>query len=322
MKRKWVIGLIIGIGVMIASSAYPQSYPNKPVMLAVAFAAGGVTDMGARIVASIAEKDLGQPVVVLNKVGASGQVGWTELSRQKPDGYNLGIMQIPNMNTVILEPERKTAFNIDSFVPIINQVLDPGAVYVKPGSPYKSFKDIIDDAKKRPGEIKVGTTGLYGDDHLAILLAEEVAKVKFRIVQFDSDPPNITALLGGNIDVSFLNVGGLVARVKSGQMIPLVVMDKERSKFYPEIPTTAEQGYPGLISASARGIIGPKGIPEPILMKLETVFKKAMEDPEHVDKMEKAGLGIKIMIGDEYRKYQLSVHEQVKKLMEIAHKRM
>ena len=113
-----------------------------------------------------------------------------------------------------------------------------------------------------------------------------------------------------------------MARVKSGQMIPLAVMDKERSKFYPEVPTTAEQGYPGLISGSARGIIGPKDIPEPILMKLQSVFKKAMKDPEHIDKMEKAGLGIKIMIGDEYRKYQLSIHEQVKRLMEIAHKRM
>jgi tripartite-type tricarboxylate transporter receptor subunit TctC len=315
MKRKWIVGLIAGMFVLTATAAYPQAYPNKSVMMLVAFSAGGATDVGARIVSSIAEKDLGQPIVVLNKVGAGGQVGWTELARQKPDGYYIGFVQLPFINAMILEAERKTAFRIDSFTPIISQVLDPGMIYVKPGSPYKSLKDLVNDAQKRPGEIKVGTTGLNGDDHLAILMVEEAAKVKFRIVHFDGDPSSIAALLGGQIDVSFLNVGGLVPRVKAGQMVPLAVMDKERTKFFPEVSTTVEQGYPTVISSSTRGIVGPRGIPDPVVQKLQGVFKKAMENPEHLDKMDKAGLAIKIMIGDEYHQYMLQMHERVKKLM-------
>ena len=97
-------------------------------------------------------------------------------------------------------------------------------------------------------------------------------------------------------------------------------MDRERSKFYSDVPTSMEAGYPSVISSSTRGIVGPKGIPEPIVRKLQGVFKKAMEDPEHMEKMDKAGLGVKVMMGDEYGKYIMSLHERVKKLVEEARK--
>jgi len=319
MKTRLEISLgIVLIGLM--ASAYAIAYPTKPVILMVAYPAGGSTDIGARIVAALAEKEMGQPIVVLNKAGAGGQVGWTELAKQKPDGYYIGFINLPALNTVILDPDRKATFNIDTFTPIINQVLDPGVIYVKPDSPYRNLKDLIDDAKKRPGEIKVGTTGILGDDHLAILMLEEAAKVKFRIVHFEGDTPQITALLGGQIDVSFLNVGGLTPRVKAGDMKALVVMDNERSKFYPDVPTSVELGYPGVISNSTRGIVGPKGLPEPIVKKLQAAFKRAMEDPEHSNKMDKAGLAIKIMMGDEYGKYIMGLQEKLKKLVEAARK--
>ena len=320
MKGRFVIGLVTMLIVALATSAYPQTYPTKLVSLMVGYPPGGSTDVGARIVASIAEKDLGQPVVVLNKAGAGGQVGWTELAKQKPDGYYIGFINLPALNTVILDPDRKAAFDIGSFTPIINQVLDPGVIYVKPDSPYRSLKDIIDDAKKHPGEIKAGTTGILGDDHLAILMFEDAAKVKFRIVHFDGDSPQLTALLGGQIDVSFLNVGGITPRVKAGQVRPIVVMDRERSKFYPDVPTSVEAGYLSVISSSTRGIAGPKGLAEPIIEKLQGVFKKAMDDPEHLEKMDKAGLAIKIMIGAEYGKYSLALHERLKRLVEEARK--
>ncbi len=315
------MGILIFAAMLVAvfpHYAYPQAYPAKPVSLMVAYPAGGSTDVGARIVASLAERDLGQPIVVLNKVGAGGQVGWTELARQKPDGYYIGFMNLPAISAVILDPDRKATFQIDSFTPVINQVLDPGVIYVKPDSPYKSIKDIVDDAKKRPGEVKAATTGIFSDDHLAILMLEEAAKVKFRIVHFDGDTPQLTSLLGGQIDVSFLNVGGITPRVKAGQVKPLVVLDRERTKFYPDVPTIVEAGYPSVMSSSTRGIVGPKGLPGPIVKKLEVIFKKAMDHPEHVDKMEKAGLGLKIMMGEEYGQYIKTLHENLKRLMAEA----
>jgi tripartite-type tricarboxylate transporter receptor subunit TctC len=287
----------------------------------VAYGAGGETDIGARILAAIAEKDLGQPIVVVNKGGAGGQVGWTELAKQKPDGYTIGFVNPPALNSIILDPERKATFTLDHFVPIINQVVDPVCFYVKPESPYKTFKDLLEDAKKSPGKITVTTTGILSNEHLGILMLQDAAKIKFRIVHFDGSAQINTALLGGQIDVGVDNVGGAwTARVRAGQVKPLIVMDRERSKFYPDVPTTIEQGYPTVLMSSSRGIVGPKGIPEPIIKKLQAVFKKAMEDPEHIKKMDKAGLAIKVMVGEEYAKYIKELHETTKKLMEFARK--
>ncbi len=321
MKGKVFISFVVIVLTAMVGSAYSADYPTKPITLMVAYPAGGETDIGARILAAIAEKDLGQPIVVVNKGGAGGQVGWTELAKQKPDGYYIGFINLPSFNSVILNPERKATFGFDHFAPIINQVVDPHCMYVKPESPYKTFKDLIDDARKRPEKITVTTTGILSNEHLAILMLQESAGAKFRIVHFDGSAQIITALLGGQVDVGLDNVGGgWLSRVKAGQVRPLVVMDKERSEFHPNVLTTVEQGYPTVILSSSRGIAGPKGIPEPIIKRLQAVFKKAMEDPEHISKMDKAALAIKIMVGEEYARYLKELHVTTKKLMELARK--
>jgi tripartite-type tricarboxylate transporter receptor subunit TctC len=295
MKGRVIISLIAGLIVAFAFSAYAADYPTKPIILMVAYGAGGETDIGARILASIAEKELGQPIVVVNKGGAGGQIGWTELAKQKPDGYTIGFVNPPALNSIILDPERKATFSLDHFVPIINQVVDPVCFYVKPESP--------------------------SNEHLGILMLQDAAKIKFRIVHFDGSAQINTALIGGQIDVGIDNVGGAwTSRVKAGQVRPLLVMDRERTKFYPNVPTTIEQGYPAVLMSSSRGIVGPKGIPEPIIKKLQAVFQKAMDDPQHMEKMDKAGLAVKIMVGEKYDKYIKDLHETTKKLMEIARK--
>jgi len=321
MKRRILTGSVFFLLTALGVSVYAAEYPTKPVTLLVAYPAGGETDIGGRILASIAEKDLGQPIIVVNKGGAGGQIGWTELAKQKPDGYYIGFVNLPSLNTHVLDPERKATFTLESFVPIINQVVDPVCLYVKPESPYKSFKDLLDDARKRPGKITVTTTGIMSNEHLGILLLQEAAKVKFRLVHFDGSAQINTALMGGQVDVGVDNVGGpWTSRVKGGQARPLLVMDSERSKFYPNTPTTPEQGYPKVLMSSSRGIVGPKGIPDPIIKKLQTVFKKAMETPEHIEKMDKAGLTVKILVGDAYGKYIREVHETSKSMMEMARK--
>jgi tripartite-type tricarboxylate transporter receptor subunit TctC len=320
MKGK-VIFCFIGILLtMSGASVYAADYPTKPVTLMVPWPAGGSTDVGARILASIAEKKMGQPLVVINKVGAGSQVGLTELARAKPDGYYIGFVSLPALNTIIIDPERKALFDVDAFLPIINQVLDPGAIWVKADSPYKTLKDLIDDAKKRPGVIRASTTGILGDDHLAILMIEEAAKVKLRVVHFDGGAPQMAATLGGQVDVSFDNVGSITPRVRGGQVRVLAVMDKERSKFVPDAPTTVELGFPSVISSSTRGVMGPKGIPGPIVKKIQEVFLEAMKNPEHIEKMEKAGLAVKPLVGEEYVKYFRDLQNQCKGLVEAARK--
>jgi tripartite-type tricarboxylate transporter receptor subunit TctC len=305
---------VLVTGVVIAAD-----YPTKPVQLMVAYPAGGSTDVAARIVASVAEKELGQSLVVVNKPGAGGQVGWTEMSRQRPDGYYIGLINLPALNTVILDPERKAVFGIDAFTPIINHVLDPGLIWVKADSPYKSIKELVDAAKQNPGKISAATTGILSDDHLAILMVEEaVPGAQFRLVHFEGGAPQLTAILGGHVDVAFDNVGSVAKRVRSGELRALAVTDTQRSKFLPDVPTMAELGYPTVISSSTRGIAGPKGLPEPVIKKLQDVLGKAMANPEHVKKMEDAGLAIKVMVGDEYAKYYRDTHAKAAKYTEWA----
>jgi tripartite-type tricarboxylate transporter receptor subunit TctC len=303
-------------------NALADDFPNRPVQLMVAFPPGGSTDVGARVVASIAEKILGKPIVVLNKGGAGGQVGWTEMARQKPDGYYIGYINLPATNTVILDPERKAIFGVDAFVPIINQVLDPGIVWVRADSPYKTLQDLVDAAKKAPNTIRAATTGILSDDHLAILMLEEAAPgAIFRIVHLAGAVDQLKEVMGGHVDVAFDNVGSIAPRVRTGELRALAVMDHQRSKFVPGVPTMKETGYPTVISSSTRGIAAPKGTPQPVLKKLEEVLKKAMEDPEHVQKLESAGLAVKIMVGEEYARYYSETHAQAKKYTEWAKSR-
>jgi tripartite-type tricarboxylate transporter receptor subunit TctC len=299
-----------------------QAYPTKPVQLMVAYPAGGSTDIAARIVASIAEKELGQGIVVVNKGGAGGQVGWTEMSRAKPDGYYIGFINLPALNTVILDPDRKAAFGADAFVPVINQVLDPGIIWVKGDSPYKNLKDLLEAAKKNPNKISAATTGILSDDHLAILMMEEAAPgALFRIVHFEGGAPVLTAVLGGHIECAFDNVGSVYRRIRTGELRALAVMDTQRSRFLPDVPTMPELGYPTVISSSTRGIAAPKGTAPAVIKRLEQALKKAMDDPEHVKKMEEAGLGLRVMVGEEYAKYYRELHAKAAKYTEWARSR-
>src|SRR5688572_17273377 len=266
-----------------AAPAAAADFPTKPLQLMVAFPAGGGTDVAARIVASIAEKHLGQTIVVVNRGGAGGQVGWTDMSRARPDGYYLGFINLPALNTMILDPERKAIFKPDAFLPVINQVLDPGVIWVRADSPYKTLKDLLEAAKKTASKISAATTGILSDDHLAILMMEEAFPgAIFRIVHLEGGAPQMTAILGGHLDVAFDNVGSVFRRIRTGEVRALAVLDTRRSPFLPDVPTTPELGFKTIISSSTRGIAVPRGTPEAVVKKLQDVFKKAMDDPEHV----------------------------------------
>jgi len=321
MKRKVFVSVVIGMIFAISGIAFAQDYPNKPITLQVPYPAGGSTDVGARIAAAIAEKMIGQPIVVVNKAGAGGQVGWTELARQKPDGYYLGYINLPHLLSAVLDPERKATFKAEDIVPMVSQALDPTTVSVRPDSPWKNLKELIDECKKKPGQITAGIVGYLQDDEIGYLQLAEAAGIKMRLVYFDGAAPAITALLGKHVDALFCTVGDNFSHWKSGRIRMLVIMDKERSKFYPDLPTSAEVGYPTVISASTRGLAGPKGIPEPIKNKIQDVFKNAMMTKEHLDKLEGAGHPVKIMVGEEFVKYYWESYKVAQKWVEYVRKK-
>jgi tripartite-type tricarboxylate transporter receptor subunit TctC len=320
MKKSLILTLVATF-LVFGGQAFAQDYPNKPITLQVPYPAGGSTDVGARIAAAIAEKMIGQPIVVVNKAGAGGQVGWTELARQKPDGYYLGYINLPHLLTAILDPERKATFKAEDIVPMVSQALDPTTVSVRPDSPWKTLKDLTEECKKKPGQVSAGIVGYLQDDEIGYLQLAEAAGIKMRLVYFDGAAPAITALLGKHVDVLFCTVGDNFTQWKAGRIRMLTIMNKERSKFYPDLPTTAEGGYPDTLSASTRGLAGPKGIPEPIMKKIQDVFKNAMMTKEHMDKLEGAGHPVKIMVGKEFVDYYWESYKVAKKWVEYVRKK-
>lgn len=323
LSRRSLIGTGLAASPLLSAGlAQAQDFPKRSIQLIVPATAGGPTDIGARIVASIMEKDIGVSVVVVNKPGAGAQLGTHELSKSRPDGYTIGYITMPGLNTMVLDTERKATFTLDSFTLIINQVLDPGVIWVRADSPLKSLADLVAAAKKDPGKLSACTTGILSDDHLAIMMLEETSNTKFRVVHFDGASQQFTAILGGHVDVAFDNVGSVRKRAMSGEVRVLAVMDKERSKLMPDSPTTVELGFPTVKSNSTRGIAAPKGVPPAILAYLEAALKKAMETPEHMRKMAEVGLEVRIMTGKVFADYFAVQHAQAIKYVEWAKKAM
>lgn len=290
---------------------------GKSITMLVPWAAGGGTDVGARLLAPLVEKELGAPVQVVNRPGAGSQVGIAEFVRAKPDGYTLGATNMPSTNSLYLEPERQATFSRKDFQLVALHVDDPGAVAVKVDSPFKDMKDLVDAARAKPKTIKASTTGLKGSAHLAALQVERATGAEFALVHFDGFAPAQTALLGGHIDVQFGYVGEFLPQVKSGNLRILGVMDREQSKYYSGVKTFEEQGIK-LYWASARGWSVPAGTPKEIVNILSAAIKRSIETQEHQQKMDEMGLTLRYMNPDQFTKYWDEVDAQVEKLLELA----
>jgi tripartite-type tricarboxylate transporter receptor subunit TctC len=237
----------------------------------------------------------------------------------KPDGYTMALINLPQLQTIVFDPTRKALFSMKDFQPVANQVQDPGAVMVRKESPYKTLADMLNDAKARPGQVKVSTTGIGSDDHLAVLDTELLTKVKFNIIHLKDTPTARTRALGGHIDADFDNIGGFLPSVESGLARILAVMMDQRYPDLPDVPTFKELGY-DLVSSSTRGYVFPAGTPMEIVRYMEQSIKKAMDDPEHIERMKKAGLTLKFMGVDEFTKFLDGQNKRAQQLIQLYRK--
>ncbi len=275
-------------GVNREGSAQTKTYPDKSRSLnvIVAYPPGGGTDVAARVMTSLLEKEIGMPVVVLNKGGAGGQIGFTEIARSRPDGYTIGYLILPTVITTYLDPDRKAVFSRKSFELLAMQDTDPGILAVKGDSPYKTMKDLMDAAKAKPGSIRACTAGILSDDHIAAMMAEQLGGVKFSIVHLDGAVPGRIAVLGGHVEAYFGNVSEVRSQVSGGAMRVLSVFDKKRSRFYPDVKTAEEQGYP-MFSGVYHGIGIPAGAPREVRDFLVEALKQVITSDEFIKRMEK-----------------------------------
>jgi len=294
-------------------AAHSQAFPSKPITLIVPWPAGGSTDRHMRALAEIAGKHLGQSIVIENKPGGGGTLGPGTMARTaKPDGYTiaqfpLGMLRIPHMQKMAWDP-------LKDFTYIIGVSGYTFGFTVRADSPYKTFNDYIEAARKNPGKIDYGSTGAGSSPHL---LMEEVAinaKVQLNHVPFKGNADLQSALLGGHV-MAQSDATGWDKFVESGQMRLLVTFGEKSTKRWPQVPTAKELGY-GVVSQSPYGIVGPKGMDPAVVKTLHDAFKKAMDDPKHLEVLEQLNQDLWYRSGEEYAKWAAETYAKDKVLIE------
>lgn len=263
-----------------APAVLAQAFPTRPITLIVPWPAGGSTDRHLRTLAEAASKHLGQPVIVTNQPGGGGTNGPGNMGLQaKPDGYTIaqfpmGMLRIPHM--------QKTAWNpLTDFSFILGVTGYSFGFVVKADSPYKTFNDFLEAARKQPGKIDFGSTGTGTSPHLLIEEVADAAKVQLNHIPFKGNADLMQALLGGHV-MSASDATGWDKFVDSGQMRLLVSFGDQRIKRWPNVPTAKELGY-NIVANSPYGLAGPKGMDPAVMKTLHDAFKKAIDDPKHLE---------------------------------------
>jgi len=292
------------------------AFPERGILVVVPYSAGGGSDISARLLARDFEPVFGKPVTVENRAGGGGWIGWGSLAASKPDGYTIGYINIPNMFAGYLDRSQGGARkeNLESFTPLINHVTDYNMWAVKPDSKFRTVKDVIEEAKRRPGTITLNGGGHGTDDHVAVLGIGANNGTSFQMVHFRGTPEGKTQVLGGNIEVYACNVSEGAEDVKAGVVRALGVMSPERSKFIPNAPTFREQGFNEIWSTS-RGIAAPAGLPKDVEAALIASLQKTISSPEHKAKAEALSLDPEVITGEAYRKFLKENEQATKKLM-------
>jgi tripartite-type tricarboxylate transporter receptor subunit TctC len=284
-------GLTVAAACMLTGPVNAQSYPDRPIEINITYGAGGGVDLNFRAFAPFLEKELGQPVVIVNRGGAGGVTGWTFIARAKPDGYTLGNYNIPAVSANFANGA--LPFDPLKGFDFLGQIaFDPVVVAVSGKSPYNTIKDAIDYMKKNPTGLSFAATGLVSSDALTAKAVEGAAGVKFRIVNFDSGKEAITAALGGHVDAVGLTVSEAVPYVKDGSLKILGVGGDQRDPSIPNAPTFKELGLDLKFQGSARGVVIPVGAPAPVLEKLRAAVKKIAASPGYPEKAKELGLGV------------------------------
>jgi tripartite-type tricarboxylate transporter receptor subunit TctC len=301
-----------------AADDFPKK--GKSIDLVVAFASGGAVDTAARLIQPILEKELGTNVEVINKPGAGGQIGYTQLTSAKPDGYTIGATGSPSVVVSPLDPARGAKYTRDSFQPLGRQVIDPAVIAVQPDSPYQTLKELLDAAKANPKSMTASTTGLQTGEHFALAQIQEATGAEFAPVHFSEGASQATtAFLGKHVDILVANVSDVTDLTKQGKARVLGVMTSERSPSLPDVPTFKESGYE-VEAGTARGYSAPAGLPEAVATKLEAAIQKAIEDPSVVQKMNDLGLQTSYLTGNDYKQFWAGQEDDFKKVLPMVQK--
>jgi tripartite-type tricarboxylate transporter receptor subunit TctC len=299
------------LGVLSALPSVAQNYPARPITLIVPWGAGGGTDATARIIGSLLEKDLGQPVTVVNRTGGSGVVGHAAIAAAQPDGYTIGLATV---EIGMMHWQGLTDLTSASYTPIGLVNADPAGVQVRADSPYKTVNELLAAIKANPGKFKASGTGQGGIWHLAIaglLRDQKIDPAALPWVPSNGAAPGLQDMVAGGIEVAPVSLPEARSLIDAGKVKSLAIMNDKPSALYPNVPTLKSATGSDWTMAAWRGIVAPKGLPAPVRDKLAEAVRKVAASKEYNEFMASRGFGVIYAGPDDFAKFMLKSNTEL-----------
>ncbi len=257
----------------LAQAAWPF---ERSIQIIVPFPPGGGTDVNIRAMTSHFERHLpGARFITINRPGAGAEIGYTAMVQAAPDGYTMGVVITPSLQTITIE--RQPRYRLEDLGYLGTIVEDPSGFHVAPTSPFQTLADLVTHAKANPGTVAVGTAGIGSDDHLLMIGLERAAGIRLNHIPFAGQAPTVTALIGGHIQVASMNMGESVALIREGRVRPLAAAGLERFAMTPDVPTFREAGYP-LDTGVVRSLVITAATPPAVQQRLVEMIAATMRD--------------------------------------------
>ena len=290
MIRKLSLALAFSAAAFAGSGAHAQNFPTKPIRLVVGFAAGGPTDVIARVVAQDMATTFTSGVVVENKTGANSLIATQEVKRAPPDGYSLMVTTLSHNVNAILLADKKPYDPLTDFTPVSLVAFLPLVMVAKPDSPFNSAQDVVKSARARPGEVSYASAGNGGSAHLAGALVESLSGTTMTHVPFRGNAPALTEVIAGRVTFMFYPMIGIADQVAQKRLKAIAVSTEKRHPDYPGVPTMAESGFPGFEQyTQGLGVVAPAGTPGPVVDKLNRAIRASLAKPETKEKLKALG---------------------------------
>jgi tripartite-type tricarboxylate transporter receptor subunit TctC len=305
MKSAILAVAALSLSFAVSATANAQdAYPSKPITMINPFPPGGVADVVGRPLASIMEKSLRQPVVMLNKPGAGGAVGFASVAKAPADGYTI-LMGLSSISIFPVSDRingKPPSYELKDFAPIALVTADPTVLVVRTDGPYKTLKEFVDAARANPGKINYSSSGVYGTLHVSMEIFANAAGIKLFHVPYQGGGPAVTALLGGQVEALASGPAAAIGQIKGGKMRALASWSTERLALLPEIPTFKELGYDAEFYIWT-GVFAPASTPAPIVNRLRQAVRDAATSAEFKSAMEKVSTPVAYLDAPEVARY-------------------
>ena len=297
--------VVLLMGSFFSLAGWSQdNYPSRPVTLINPFPPGGVADIVGRPLAALMEKSLKQPVVMVNRPGAGGAVGFATVAKALPDGYTI-LMGLSSISIFPVSDRingKTPSYEMNELAPIALITADPTVLVVRADSPYQTLKDFVDAAKADPGKINYSSSGVYGTLHVSMEIFANAAGIKLFHVPYQGGGPAVTALLGGQVQALASGPAAAIGQIKGGKMRALASWSARRLDLLPEIPTFRELGYDAEFYIWS-GVFAPAATPQNILLKLRESVREAATSTEFRNAMEKVSTPVAYLDAPDFKKY-------------------